>query len=401
MAGFARTYHKIRREIKDGTFRAAFSTRYLPSDVGKAYMFPPGDGSGTAIGLIELGGGFTQSGVDALFQLYRIPSPVVTFRSVDGGTNTPDGANGADGEVMLDIGCAGNVAPKSTIVVYTSPNTEQGFVDAVLAAVSDGVDAISISWGAPEKQWSKAGLTAMEAAFSKALTRGVAVLAASGDNGSSDGDVGNNVDFPASSPFVTGCGGTALTSSSEQVWNDGSRGGATGGGLSSLFGVPDFQKRVVLPAAHRGVPDWAGNADPQTGYSVVVDGQTMVIGGTSAVAPLFAGLVALLNQLLGKKIGFLNPMLYGLPANCFKDIIDGNNGTYTAKKGYDLCTGLGSPNGVNILHALGGVPEPIPVPVPVPVPPAPVPTPTPAPPVLGTVTLSQDTKAGTYSLSGV
>jgi len=105
----------------------------------------------------------------------------------------------------------------------------------------------------------------------------------------------------------------------------------------------------------RGVPDVAGDADPQTGYQVLVDGQQMVIGGTSAVAPLWAGLTALMNQSLGKSVGFLAPMLYGTSAQAgFHDITQGNNGNYQAGPGWDACTGNGSPNGAVLLQALGG-----------------------------------------------
>jgi kumamolisin len=169
-----------------------------------------------------------------------------------------------------------------------------------------------------------------------------------------------HVDFPASSPNVLGCGGTELfasgaTISSETVWNEGTN-SATGGGVSSTFPLPDYQKNVKLPAAFRGVPDVAGDADPNSGYQVRVDGQDMVIGGTSAVAPLWAGLIALINQKLGIPVGFLNPLLYGSLSgkNLFNDITSGNNGAYAAGPGWDACTGWGSPDGSKLLKALGG-----------------------------------------------
>jgi kumamolisin len=195
---------------------------------------------------------------------------------------------------------------------------------------------------------------------------GVTICAASGDDGSSDGvtDGANHVDFPASSPNILACGGTNLQSSngtitSETVWNDGAKGGATGGGFSVQFPVPSWQKNAgIKPPASggRGVPDVSGDADPQSGYQVLVDGQSLVFGGTSAVAPLWSALIALLNQKLGKPLGFLQPTLYGLSATAkpFHDITQGSNGSFSAVSGWDACCGLGSPSGGNLLAALSG-----------------------------------------------
>src|SRR6202041_464951 len=169
---------------------------------------------------------------------------------------------------------------------------------------------------------------------------GVTICAASGDNGSSDGvtDGGNHVDFPASSPHILACGGTSLQSAngvikSETVWNDGAKGGAGGGGFSNQFPLPAWQASANIKppsGGGRGVPDVAGDADPETGYNVLVDGEKLVIGGTSAVAPLWSGLIALLNQSLGKPLGLLQPALYGLPqtSDAFNDITSGSNGAF-------------------------------------------------------------------------
>jgi len=197
---------------------------------------------------------------------------------------------------------------------------------------------------------------------------GVTVLVAAGDDGSSDGSTDGTptVDFPAASPFVVACGGTKLAISgsaigSEQVWNELSANeGATGGGVSEVFALPTYQSSAKVPKAPngfvgRGVPDVAGNADPESGYNVVVDGQQTVIGGTSAVAPLWAGLLALINQSLGTNVGFVNAQLYAAKAEAtFHDITSGNNGTYSAGKGWDACTGLGTPDGNALLAALKG-----------------------------------------------
>jgi kumamolisin len=185
-----------------------------------------------------------------------------------------------------------------------------------------------------------------------------------------------HVDFPASSPFALACGGTTLASSSkpgapqETVWNEGAQGGATGGGVSNFFAKPSYQANINVPApassaGGRGVPDVAADADPATGYSVFIGGTEQVIGGTSAVAPLYAGLVARLNQSLTgsgeNPVGFLNPLLYALPntGGPFHDVVSGNNdiyhdlgGEYAAGPGWDPCTGLGSINGTQLLAAL-------------------------------------------------
>jgi kumamolisin len=178
-----------------------------------------------------------------------------------------------------------------------------------------------------------------------------------------------NVDFPTSSPWVLACGGTSLiapkgTIESETVWNDGGDGGATSGGVSSYFALPSYQAQANVPLGigssfrGRGVPDIAGVADPETGYLTLVDGTWGVIGGTSAVAPLWAGLIALLNQNLGKLLGFLHPLLYGTVAQhkALNDITSGTNGAYNAGPGWDAYTGLGTPNGLSILNALKPAP---------------------------------------------
>lgn len=204
-------------------------------------------------------------------------------------------------------------------------------------------------------------MNSMDTTCQSAAALGVTITVASGDSGSSDGGNGNNVDFPASSPHVLGCGGTALTASngrreSEVVWNDQtSSGGATGGGVSTVFPLPTWQTNAGVPTAGtggRGVPDVAGDASPETGYQILVDGEQEIVGGTSAVAPLWAGLIALLNQQLGKKVGFLNPQLYPLKEAPFFDITTGNNGAFSAGTGWDPCTGLGSPNGQLLLASL-------------------------------------------------
>jgi kumamolisin len=348
------------------------SVAYTPPQVARAYNFPTNKGANQTIALIELGGGFSNSDLTTYWQQLGLPPVSVTAIGVDGATNSPTGdPASADGEVTLDIQVAGAVAPAARIAVYFAPNTDQGFYDAISAAIHDKThkpSVLSISWGMAEDHWTPQAMNAFNALFHDAALLGLSVCAASGDNGSSDGDTdgANHVDFPASSPWVLGCGGTSLgvadggKISWETVWNDGSFGGATGGGVSQHFSKPLYQGKTNVPLpvhsnpTGRGVPDVAGNADPATGYVVLVGGQPNVFGGTSAVAPLWAGLIALLNERLSKRVGWLNAKLYGklAPGKALNDITEGNNGVYAARTGWDPCTGLGTPNGAAILQLL-------------------------------------------------
>ena len=295
---------------------ADVSTSYTPVEVGDAYAFPPGtDGTGQAVAIIELGGGFAQDDLDSYFAGLGIASPTVTAVGVDGADNQPGSdPQGADGEVLLDIEVIGALAPAAAITVYFAPNTDAGFLDAVSEAVhADPTPAaISISWGQNEDDWTAQARTAMDSVFADAVQLGIVVTAAAGDNGSTDGatDGSEHCDFPASSPNVLGCGGTSLSTGSEAVWNNGDGNGATGGGISDVFERPPRQANAGVPDSGRGVPDVAGNADPQTGYQVLVDGSSEVIGGTSAVAPLWAALVARLAQASGGLLHGFADLLY-------------------------------------------------------------------------------------------
>jgi len=353
---------------------AAPGAGYTPPQLGQAYAFPTGtDGTGQSVALVELGGGYAQSDLDAYFTGLGLGTPGVSAVGVDGGVNgAGKDPHGADGEVLLDIEVAGALAPKATLVVYFAPNTDRGFLDAVATAVhaTPTPTAVSISWGQSEDAWTAQARTALDQAFIDAAALGVSVCVASGDNGSSDGatDGAVHVDFPASSPHALACGGTTVqldaanTPVSETVWNDGAGRGATGGGVSDTFPLPSWQTSVGVPnraggGTGRGVPDVAGDADPATGYQVLVDGRRLVIGGTSAVAPLWAALVCRLSQGLGRRLGLLHPALYahagtGVTPAGFRDVTTGSNGAYTAGPGRDPCTGLGAPDGQALLTAL-------------------------------------------------
>jgi len=349
------------------------STSYTPPQIASFYEFPPGTGQGECVGIIELGGGERKADLTTYLSSLDIKtSPSITVVSVDHGKNQPTGdPNGPDGEVMLDIEVVGAVAPQASIAVYFAPNTDAGFLDAITTAIHDAVNkpsVISISWGGPESSWTQQSMTAFDDAFQAAAAMGITVCVASGDNGSSDGvtDGADHVDFPASSPHVLACGGTSIQVSgnnitTETVWNDGAQGGASGGGVSTVFPLPPWQDNLQVtlasggttPLARRGVPDVCGDADPETGWDVRIDGTDTVIGGTSAVAPLWAGLIARINsERDNNAVGFINPQLYADP-KVLNDIIQGNNGDFAASSGWDACTGLGSPNGTALAALIG------------------------------------------------
>lgn len=349
-APIARPYVKSFDANKSKNLNGPFSLRQLTH----IYSFPAGDGTGQKVGVIELGGGYVLSDIQTYFDQIGIhAAPNLHAIGIDGGTNNPNDPSGASLEVVLDIEIVAALVPKATVNVYFAPNTDRGFYDAIHRAITDGVGVISISWGGPESYWASSSLTAFNALFQSAPQ--VTTCVASGDNGSSDGvgDGSQHVDFPASSPYVLGCGGTQLSANDnltiehETVWNDES--GASGGGISQVFCKPSYQNGVAFLANQkRGVPDVCGDADPNTGYLIYMQGQQLVVGGTSAVAPLWSGLVTRINQITNRRAGFINPILYAHGTVCH-DITQGNNGAYKATVGWDACTGLGSPNGEAIL----------------------------------------------------
>jgi kumamolisin len=339
---------------------------FTPPQIAALYDFPSGvDGAGETIAIVELGGGYSASDLTTYCSQLRVAVPQVEVVGVDGATSTP-GDQDADTEVMLDIEVAGTVAPGARIVAYFAPNTDQGFIDAVSTAVHDTTyvpSVISISWGDAESNWTSQAMTALDNACAAAAAMGVTVCVASGDGGSSDGvsDGEPHADFPASSPHALGCGGTTITAAngaiaSEVAWSD------SGGGVSDVFALPSWQASAKVPAPSnpsggRGVPDVCADADPNSGYNVLVDGSSIVVGGTSAVAPLWAGLIALMNQQLGTSVGFINAKIYdlaGYPSTPgpIDDITSGSNGAYSAGVGWDPVTGLGRPDGERLEAAL-------------------------------------------------
>jgi kumamolisin len=327
-------------------------------DLCNAYNWPTNLAGGGVIAIVELGGGWVQSDMNSFFQSIGQPVPSITDVSVDGTQNSPNQSVGSpsdpDYEVALDIQVAAasyyTATGKAALIrMYWSQNIDT----AVQKAAQDGCDVCSISWGADESTWGTSAVQEMETEATSATSAGLVVFAASGDNDSSDGgETPANVDAPASCPHVVGCGGTNKTATSETVWNDNpgqTDGEGTGGGYSTVFPVQSFQ--IGAPPAPSGtkygkgrmVPDVAGDADPSTGYEVYVHGSTTVVGGTSAVAPLYAGLFAS----FGTKLGFVTPKLWQ-NQGAFVDITQGSNGLYDAAKGPDPCSGIGSPIGTKI-----------------------------------------------------
>jgi kumamolisin len=398
--------HYRHRKKTSVTMKAAPSTAqensFSPLEVASLYAFPEGlNGEGQCVALIEFndidtstnvvtGGGFSGSDLQAFFSNLKLATPQLVVVSTDGGANKPGPNPNSDAEVTLDIEVAAAIAPGAKFAVYFAPNTGQGFIDAVNQAIHDAENApsiVSISWGGSEDSQPQQFLDGLESVLQDAATLGVTVCCAAGDYGSANMPINDpnnpwdglpHVDFPASSPFALACGGTKVVGSakgitSEQVWNEGSQAGAGGGGVSNKFARPDYQASLNIPISPkgnkgRGLPDVSANADPETGYQVFLSGHSGVVGGTSVVAPLWAGLIARINQGLVKmgklRVGFLNPLIYGSSFSkddVFYDIISGNNdntgklgGRYTAGPGWDPASGLGSPNGTKLLKALGG-----------------------------------------------
>jgi len=361
-----------------------------PPQVAQLYGFPTApNASGQTIGIFEFGGGYKPSDVQLFYNSLHLAVPSITPVSILGQGNSPDNSNYTT-ETLLDIGVAGSVATGAKLAVYFAPWTEQGWVDIVTTAIHDTVNkpsVISISYGWPENEtagnltWSQAAINAVDTTFQEAAAIGVTILVSSGDSGSGCGmgDGKAHVEYPGSDPYVTCVGGTSISNVSglsfkEDVWNDN---GITGGGISDIFVAPNYppvwQNWANLPGSAndghkgRGIPDIAGNADELSGYTLFQNGVRIgPVGGTSAAAPLYAGLAALMNAGLGEPVGYLNPNLYAMPYSyVFRDINDGQSNAsggapgYKSGPGWDACTGLGGVNGTALEYALQGVGLPV------------------------------------------
>ena len=303
--------------------------------VATTYGFPLdiATGKGCTAGLIELGGGYRPQDVAAYFASVELPLPYFGNVNVGSGSNQPGDPNGADGEVQSDMIVAGSVAPGALYQVYFADNSNESFLAALQQATTK-CNVVAVSWGSAESNWDTATMQAFEQVIKAARDNDVPVFVAAGDNGPDDGTGSPEVDFPASSPSSIGCGGTRLIltpsglRASETVWDDDSWSSASGGGVSRVF-------------PNRTVPDIAGNADPDTGYQVSIDGQAVVIGGTSLVAPLMLGLYALLFELAaGARFDFMS--LLSSPNSYFS--------VSTGRFENDLT--LKVPNGLNLVDVL-------------------------------------------------
>ncbi|WP_036051150.1 S53 family peptidase [Bradyrhizobium sp. Tv2a-2] len=347
-----------------------------PTEIARLYGIPlDRDVSSICVGIIALGGGYVATDlVSALAGMKRKP-PAVIDVTVSGSGNLFGGGTAADQEIALDLQILASLLPKARIVVYFADNTADDLTGAIHHAILDDVNrpqVLSVSWGRAEKFWTNTGRDAIQAALADAQRLRVSVIFAAGDElataGLSDGFV--HVWFPASSPYALGCGGSLPTLdagnamiASEVVWKEGFNG--TGGGISDVFPVPDYQSKLALPASlndgavRRGVPDVACAAASTPGYRIIVNGAEKVMDGTSAATPLWAGLIAIVNAARGEPIGFVNPALYANP-NLFRLISQGNNRVggkgYDAGDGWSACTGLGVPKGSEIIVALADEP---------------------------------------------
>lgn len=357
-----------------------------PQQVATLYDFPPGDGSGQTIGIYEMQ---TSEGPPG----YANEDLVRTMQAFGGGLKTPapidvsvDGvANSgvSDGETGLDITVASAVAPGATIAVYFTGGTVQSIVHAVQRMVHPGqgdpqptILSISYGWGPDDESahsFADQDYTQLNQLFQDAANLNITVLVSSGDSGAFvASQTQAQTSYPSTDPWVISCGGTAIgniqgENFDEYCWNDGAQGGATGGGVSARFPVPSYQSSAGIPKRNgtnkpgRGVPDIAGNASPFSGYPQFINGKSEPVGGTSAVAPLYAGLIARINSNLGVSVGFINPILYNLEASAFREIssppgpannsFNGVTG-YSVHSGWNGCTGLGSSNGVALQDGL-------------------------------------------------
>jgi kumamolisin len=342
---------------------------FMPNEVADAYNFPKdATGKGQGVAVIELGGGLDQADNAKYYQDHKLPQPKINLIEVGGAKNKPGYNSQADSEVALDSQVIGVVAPEATQNIIFAPNSDKGFVDAItrgtFAQAGEVANrSISISWGAPEEAWTQQAKDGMGEAFKKAALKGISIFAASGDDGALDRARSGKwqVDFPASNPEVTGTGGSRLVLTdglrTETAWNNHRENDASGGGISQVYQLPDFQKDAKVPVhattgqPGRGVPDIAGNADPLSGYIIRVDGKETVTGGTSAVAPLYSALMMKINESMGRSVGNLNPWFYK-NTSIFNDIVEGDNNAYKAGPGWDAVTGLGSIDGTKMLNAL-------------------------------------------------
>ncbi|HEY3755516.1 MAG TPA: S53 family peptidase [Opitutaceae bacterium] len=380
---------RIADDSPDAEAKPAARAWFMPTELVPLYDFPTADTSKQCIGLLEFGGGVDMTAVAAYFKTISAAAPPIAIIPIDGASTNPAADPDSTGEVMLDVDVAGAMAPGAKLAVYFSSFDEKGMVDCISAVLNDATNdpsVLSVSWGWAENEplgtapvlWSEAAIEACNQSFLAAANLGITICVATGDDGSEaqvkDGKA--HVNFPATSPYVLAVGGTTLhvvknaagaTHTTETVWNGGTSDGGTGGGVSDLTPVPAWQKGIVPASinpgkfAGRAIPDVAANADPATGYLTQAGTKPQIVGGTSASTPLWASLIARINANLGARCGNFNALLYSKigPGKTLTDITSGNNdvegllnGQFSAKAGWDACTGWGSPGGNALQKAL-------------------------------------------------
>jgi kumamolisin len=349
----------------------------VPKAFRELYHFPQkATGKGQNIALLEFGGGFERRKLNSYLTQIGVSAPKIVVHNVGAGSNRPSpqpGKLSPDAEVYMDLEILASVAPDATIVVYFAENNSRGWLEALHAAIFNRrypPSVLSISWGQAEQYWEESAIHAVDELLHLAAELGVSVCCSSGDRGVFEADgVPYTIPFPASSVYSLSCGGTQIevlgsNRISERVWNQSKDGVASGGGVSRVFGLPEFQRGARVPYRFgtrqrgRGIPDVAANASSLSGYLIIADGTCMSLGGTSAATPLWAGLIACLNEELGQSLGYLTPLLYSGKLNAgLQRVTYGNNRLsngpgYKARKNWDPCTGLGTPNGEKLLERL-------------------------------------------------
>jgi kumamolisin len=345
------------------------------TEIATLYNFPAGfDGRGVTIGILEFGGNIIPADSADYFKSLNLPVPDIAPVFVDEFKSASD-EQSSDGQVMTDVEIAGAIAPGAHIRVYFAPYTSVGFAHAIARAMADGAAVLSIGWGQVEDQWKDEEIRQIDDALKQAAGHQITVVVGAGDSGVTDGlkDGRRHVDFPASSPWVLSIGGTALKSengriTSETVWRS-SQDIATGGGVSWKFERPEWQSAVSVPnrddgKSGRGIPDVTASADPALGVPLRIHGSDLAMGGTSAAVPVWAGLIARIDQALGYNVGYLNPRLYRNigPEGVLRTIRSGDNGTggikgYSAAPGWSPVAGWGSPDGMKLLSWLRDHPD--------------------------------------------
>ena len=370
-------YYHYNSQLKQALPHVAPTGGYTPNDLRAAYDINPllnsgANGTGQTVAIFELDG-FQPSDISTYLSNYGLGSAKYTTALIDGATNTP--AKGAI-EVELDMEVVSAIAPNAAQKIYIGPNTSTGINDTYNQIVSDDTaKVISTSWGTCEANSGPSELLALDNIFKQASAQGQAIFAASGDSGAYDcGTSSLAVDSPADDPNVVGVGGTTLNVGSgsvyqsELAWSN-SNGTGGGGGISSQFKRPAYQTGTNLTNANREVPDVSADADPNTGYSVYCTvsaagcGGWLTVGGTSAAAPLWAATAADVNQYLATlnqpTFGSASASLYTLynttqTYSAYHDITSGTNLFYSASSGYDLATGIGTPDVWNLARDLAG-----------------------------------------------